>query len=312
MSGRRLVLGAVARAAGDGGIGAVARLTGASWQTVADGAAELASGVGPRPAGSAGRAAGGRSSPSAIRIGPALLDLVEESTRGDPESPLLWTTQGAGHLADELTAPGTRAARTRAAAAARQGFAPQALPGPGGQAAPGPGRPVPVHRRAGEGAPGGRAAGDQRGRQEEGAGRGLRADRAEWQPKGDPRRVRDHAFPDRAAASDPVRGLRHRGRTGFVNVGTDTNTAAFAAIGPPLVGRLGRAATRARGGCWSPATPAAPTATGPGPGRRNSPGSRPRPGWRSRSATSRPAPRSGTRSSTGCSATSPAPGGAGR
>ena len=28
---RRLALGAVARAAGDGGIGAVARLTGASW-----------------------------------------------------------------------------------------------------------------------------------------------------------------------------------------------------------------------------------------------------------------------------------------
>lgn len=41
--GRRLVPGAVVRAGGDGGIGAVARLTGASWQTVADGAAELAS-----------------------------------------------------------------------------------------------------------------------------------------------------------------------------------------------------------------------------------------------------------------------------
>ena len=41
---RRLTLGAVARAAGDGGTGAVARLTGASWQTVADGAAELESG----------------------------------------------------------------------------------------------------------------------------------------------------------------------------------------------------------------------------------------------------------------------------
>src|SRR5579859_6650054 len=40
---RRLVLGAVARAAGDGGIGAVAKATGASWQTVADGAAELGS-----------------------------------------------------------------------------------------------------------------------------------------------------------------------------------------------------------------------------------------------------------------------------
>jgi hypothetical protein len=50
---RRLVLGAVARAAGDGGVAAVARVTGASWQTVANGAAELASGRG----GCAGRAA---------------------------------------------------------------------------------------------------------------------------------------------------------------------------------------------------------------------------------------------------------------
>src|ERR1700722_11230493 len=41
---RRLVLGAVARAAGEGGTAAVAAATGASWQTVANGAAELASG----------------------------------------------------------------------------------------------------------------------------------------------------------------------------------------------------------------------------------------------------------------------------
>ena len=65
---RRLTLGAVARAAGDGGIGAVARLTGASWQTVADGAAELESGqVAARRGGSAGRARAGRSSPRPTR-----------------------------------------------------------------------------------------------------------------------------------------------------------------------------------------------------------------------------------------------------
>jgi hypothetical protein len=51
-----------------------------------------------------------------------------------------------------------------------------------------------------------------------------------------------------------------------------------------------RAPARTRGGCWSPATPAEPAtgATGPGkPGWRNS---RSRRGWRSRCATSRPAP----------------------
>src|SRR6516165_6275849 len=64
--GRRLTLGAVARAAGDGGIGAVARLTGASWQTVANGAAELGSGQ-VAPAGRVRRARAGRSWPRPIR-----------------------------------------------------------------------------------------------------------------------------------------------------------------------------------------------------------------------------------------------------
>ena len=104
---RRLVLGAVARAAGDGGTGAVARLTGASWQTVADGAAELASGeVAPpgrvrRPG--AGRKRLAESDPGLV---PALLALVEDSSRGDPESPLLWTTKSAKNLAAELTRQG--------------------------------------------------------------------------------------------------------------------------------------------------------------------------------------------------------------
>ena len=56
---RRLVLGMLARAAGDGGVAAVARLAGASWQTVADGAAELASGQ-VAPAGRVRRPGGGR------------------------------------------------------------------------------------------------------------------------------------------------------------------------------------------------------------------------------------------------------------
>src|SRR5204863_3543820 len=56
---RRLVLGAVARAAGEGGITAVAKATGASWQTVANGAGELASGDAAAP-GRVRRPGGGR------------------------------------------------------------------------------------------------------------------------------------------------------------------------------------------------------------------------------------------------------------
>ena len=86
---RRLVLGAVARAAGDGGIGAVAKATGASWQTVADGAAELESGQAAPPRRirrpGAGRKRLAEADPGLV---PALLALVEDCTRGDPESPL--------------------------------------------------------------------------------------------------------------------------------------------------------------------------------------------------------------------------------
>src|SRR5579863_8136561 len=106
---RRLTLGAVARAAGDGGITAVAKMTGASWQTVADGAAELGSGqVAPedrvrRPG--AGRKKLAEADPGLV---PALLALVADSARGDPESPLAWTTKSARKLSDELSARGHR------------------------------------------------------------------------------------------------------------------------------------------------------------------------------------------------------------
>jgi len=86
---RRLVLGAVARAAGEGGAGAVARVTGASWQTVANGAAELASGQ--AVAEGRVRRRGGGCKPLAEAdpgLEPALLALVDDSTRGDPGSPL--------------------------------------------------------------------------------------------------------------------------------------------------------------------------------------------------------------------------------
>src|ERR1700719_3761184 len=104
---RRLTLGAVARAAGDGGITAVAKLTGASWQTVADGAAELESGT-FAPEGRVRRPGAGRKKlaegdPALL---PALLALVADPSRGDPESPLLWTTRSVQHLSDELTAAG--------------------------------------------------------------------------------------------------------------------------------------------------------------------------------------------------------------
>ena len=104
---RRLVLGMAARAAGEGGSGAVAALTGASWQTVADGAAEVASGE-SAPPGRVRRRGGGRK--RLAETDPGLADaleaLIRDSMRGDPQSPLAWTTRSVQHLADELAAAG--------------------------------------------------------------------------------------------------------------------------------------------------------------------------------------------------------------
>src|SRR5438874_5617470 len=125
---RRLTLGAVARAAGDGGIGAVAKLTGASWQTVANGAAELGSGQ-VAPEGRVRRPGAGRPRLAEADPGlvPALLALVEDSARGDPESPLAWTTKSAVNLSRELAAAGHRCSpQTAWRLLHEQGFSTQA------------------------------------------------------------------------------------------------------------------------------------------------------------------------------------------
>src|SRR6266542_6945397 len=103
---RRLVMGAEARALGHGGIRLVARAAGVREATVALGAAELDSGE--EPLGRARRAGGGRKRVAEVDPGlrPALLALVEPDLRGDPMSPLRWTTKSTRHLAEELTAQG--------------------------------------------------------------------------------------------------------------------------------------------------------------------------------------------------------------
>ena len=102
----RLLLGAEARALGWGGIKRVARVAGVSPDTVGRGAGELESGVAPE---SRVRAAGaGR--PRVEDVDPAVvaaLDrLVDPETRGDPESPLRWTTKSTANLAEALTEAG--------------------------------------------------------------------------------------------------------------------------------------------------------------------------------------------------------------
>jgi hypothetical protein len=229
---RRLTLGAVARAAGDGGIGAVAKMTGASWQTVANGAAELGSGQ-VAPGGRVRRAGAGRPRLAETDPGlvPALLALVEDSARGDPESPLLWTTKSAVHLAGELTRQGHACSPQTAWRLLReQGFSAQS------NAKVAEGRRHPdrdaqfryIAAQAREHLAAAQPVISVDAKKKEQVGDYAQAGR-EWRPRGDPVKVRDHDFADRQAGQAIPYGIYDVGaNTGFVNVGTDRNTAALA------------------------------------------------------------------------------------
>ena len=108
---RRLLLGAEALAAGRGGQAAVARATGAAAGTVRRGLHELGEPSGANlERGRVRRPGGGRK--RTVDLDPTLRRdleaLVEPTTRGDPESPLRWTTRSVRNLAAELGRQGHR------------------------------------------------------------------------------------------------------------------------------------------------------------------------------------------------------------
>jgi hypothetical protein len=230
---RRLVLGAVARAAGDGGITAVAKATGASWQTVANGAGELASGRDAGP-GRVRRPGGGRKKLEEHdpQLVPALRELLEASTRGDPMSLITWTTLSVRGVAAELAAAGHPCGKNAVLRMLHaEGFSTQ------GNSRTVEGRQHPDRdaqfRYINQAAKRYLAAGDPvisiDTKKKEKIGLYARKG-AEWRPKGDPRRVRDHDFPDPQGGQAIPYGVYDIGaNAGFVNVGTDHDTAAFAA-----------------------------------------------------------------------------------
>jgi hypothetical protein len=105
---RRLWAAAEARSAGYGGLAAVVRATGISESTVLRGLADLDSEERPVPG--KVRKHPGRT-PILERepgLEEALERLVDPATRGDPESPLRWTSKSAAKLAEALQGMGYR------------------------------------------------------------------------------------------------------------------------------------------------------------------------------------------------------------
>jgi transposase len=105
--GRRMWAAAEARSHGYGGIAAVVRATGISEATVRRGIGEVESGE-RAPEGRIRRPGAGRPSITEREPGldEALLGLLEGATRGDPESPLLWTSRSVANLTAALAEQG--------------------------------------------------------------------------------------------------------------------------------------------------------------------------------------------------------------
>ena len=202
--------GAEARALGHGGIRLVARAAGVREATVSLGVAELE--AGERPLGRVRRPGGGRKR-SAVRDPGLVRGAAGAGRAGGAGRPVLAAAVDGQvdprTLAGELTRQGHQvSARHRRGPAARRGVQPAGQrQDDRGTAAPGPGRPVPLHQRAGQGAPGCRGPGDQRGHQEKGAGRRVRQRRA---GSGGPRASR----PPSATTTSPPRPRARRSRTG--------------------------------------------------------------------------------------------------
>jgi hypothetical protein len=110
---RRLWAAAEARSHGWGGIAAVVRATEISESTVRRGIAEVESGAGV-PGGRVRRPGAGRK--PILERDPTLLEdlerLIDGATRGDPESPLRWTSRSVAKLTDALRGSSAGALRS--------------------------------------------------------------------------------------------------------------------------------------------------------------------------------------------------------
>src|SRR6266487_5522333 len=183
---RRLLMGAEARVLGHGGIRVVARAAGVREATVSLGASELEAGA--EPLGRARKPGGARKRLADLDPGlrPALLALVEPDERGDPMSPLRWTSKSTRALAGELTGQGHRVSADSVADLLRaEGFSLQGnaktLEGKQSPDRDGQFRYISEQAR---GPPGDGRSGGQRRHQEKGAGRPVQEQRPRMAAEG--------------------------------------------------------------------------------------------------------------------------------
>jgi len=220
-----------------GGFALVAQATGLSRTTLWAGKRELQQQSGLPPEDiqpeRVRRPGGGR---QAIEVGDPTLRhdltaLLEATTRGDPQSPLLWTCKSTRNLADELTRMGHRVSHTTVAAilhdmdyslqADRKAKEGSSHPDRNAQFEYISGQVQAFQRR-------GQPVVSVDTKKKELIGDFRNAGR-EWHRRGHPEEVRTKSFPDEALGEVVPGGVYDLTfNQGWVSVGIDHNTAAFA------------------------------------------------------------------------------------
>jgi hypothetical protein len=229
---RRLFLGAEAACLGYGGVSIVSRATGVCRETVAEGLKEVTE---PErlPTGRIRREGGGRK--KTVSNDPTLKtdleSLVDPLTRGDPESPLRWTCKSTRNLAAALKSMGHEVSRRMVAELLHEmDYSLQANK----KTIEGKSHPdrnaqfefindaVDLQLTRNE------PAISVDAKKKELVGNFKNPGR-EYQPVGHPQEVNGHDFPDPEQGKVTPYGVYDQGaNAGWVSVGTDHDTAAFA------------------------------------------------------------------------------------
>ena len=230
---RRLFAAAEAQALGRGGVSAVAEATGVSRRAIAVGLKELCSGQTDGTAKRIRKPGGGRKR-TAAKDATLIADLerlIEPVTRGDPESPLCWTCKSVRKLAAELNSQGHQVSHRLVAELLQElGYSLQA----NRKTSEGASHPdrdaqfvhiaeqVAAHQHEGQ------PVISVETKKKELIGNFKNGGR-ELRPKGEPEEVRVHDFmiPELGKVS-PYGVYDVTQNLGWVNVGIDHDTAAFA------------------------------------------------------------------------------------
>jgi hypothetical protein len=229
---RRLWAASEAKALGRGGPSMVHRATGLAITTIRDGLAEL-SGKRTLEPKRIRRRGGGRKSlreeyPELVRD---IEQLLESSTRGDPESPLRWTCKSTRKIADELRRKGYNIGCQRVSEILKQlRYSLQAnrktLEG-----AQHPDRNAQfehIAKRVAEFQRRGQPVISVDTKKKELVGN-YKNNGQEWSPKGQPEKVKVHDFEDPELGKAIPYGVYDQTfNTGWVNVGIDHDTGEFA------------------------------------------------------------------------------------